>query len=391
MLNLFQHLSIKQILKQVQDDMQGRARVGSSIYPHPQNDEQPHVIPNLFRNLIVGLKAQPTIIEEFIERVCHPELWGKCFFVYVILNLIQDLKYQKIPNHLTATPTDTSSQGSLRIACSFCKVQHDVQGRARVGSNIYPQPNKVAKEAFTLAEVLITLGIIGVVAAMTIPTLMSKYREKVLITKLKESYSMISQAYKLAIEENGDASGWSLGTGMYDENAHKNFANKVKPFLKLSYDCVGDRSAVIKNCSPKATGYSDISSYAVVRLMNGATLVFRIWSPTCSFNYKVDGSIYKNNVCGQITVLLEPDKKQQAGLNSFSFYATTDSIVPFGLMNSYLEFEKACNPNNKNPYPSFSNGQNMYGCTAWVLQNNNMDYWECFEQLGWDKARNCHK
>jgi len=39
------------IPNQVQDDMQGRARVGISIYPHPQNDEQPHVIPNLIRNL----------------------------------------------------------------------------------------------------------------------------------------------------------------------------------------------------------------------------------------------------------------------------------------------------------------------------------------------------
>ena len=41
------------------------------------------------------------------------------------------------------------------------------------------------KCAFTLAEVLITLGIIGVVAALTIPTLISKYQEKQTIVKLK--------------------------------------------------------------------------------------------------------------------------------------------------------------------------------------------------------------
>lgn len=34
------------------------------------------------------------------------------------------------------------------------------------------------KKAFTLAEVLITLGIIGVVAALTIPTLVNNYRKK---------------------------------------------------------------------------------------------------------------------------------------------------------------------------------------------------------------------
>ena len=48
-------------------------------------------------------------------------------------------------------------------------------------------PSKI-KFAFTLAEVLITLGIIGVVAAMTIPTLMQKYYEKQTVAKLKETY-----------------------------------------------------------------------------------------------------------------------------------------------------------------------------------------------------------
>ena len=48
--------------------------------------------------------------------------------------------------------------------------------------------------AFTLAEVLITLGIIGVVAAMTIPTLISKYQHLVLETGFKKSYSALTKA-----------------------------------------------------------------------------------------------------------------------------------------------------------------------------------------------------
>ena len=42
------------------------------------------------------------------------------------------------------------------------------------------------KKAFTLAEVLITLGIIGIVAAMTIPTLITNYQKNITITRLKE-------------------------------------------------------------------------------------------------------------------------------------------------------------------------------------------------------------
>ena len=50
------------------------------------------------------------------------------------------------------------------------------------------------KKAFTLAEVLITLGIIGVVAALTIPTLVNNYRKKQFETGLKKEYSVLLQA-----------------------------------------------------------------------------------------------------------------------------------------------------------------------------------------------------
>lgn len=50
------------------------------------------------------------------------------------------------------------------------------------------------KKGFTLAEVLITLGIIGVVAALTIPSLIGNYKKKVTATKLKQTYSILSNA-----------------------------------------------------------------------------------------------------------------------------------------------------------------------------------------------------
>lgn len=52
--------------------------------------------------------------------------------------------------------------------------------------------------AFTLAEVLITLGIIGIVAAMTIPTLITKYQKQVTINQLKVAYQIFSEAIQNA-------------------------------------------------------------------------------------------------------------------------------------------------------------------------------------------------
>ena len=53
-------------------------------------------------------------------------------------------------------------------------------------------------KAFTLAEVLITLGIIGVVAAFTIPGLISRYQEKEMVNRWVKFYSLLQQAVKLA-------------------------------------------------------------------------------------------------------------------------------------------------------------------------------------------------
>ena len=59
------------------------------------------------------------------------------------------------------------------------------------------------RKAYTLAEVLITLGIIGVVAALTIPTLINNYRKRVLETGFEKSMSTIQQALNTTASEYG--------------------------------------------------------------------------------------------------------------------------------------------------------------------------------------------
>ncbi len=64
------------------------------------------------------------------------------------------------------------------------------------------------KAAFTLAEVLITLGIIGVVAAMTMPVLIQNHRNTVVETRLKKFYSAINQAVTMAENDYGEKNYW---------------------------------------------------------------------------------------------------------------------------------------------------------------------------------------
>lgn len=70
---------------------------------------------------------------------------------------------------------------------------------------------------FTLAEVLITLGIIGIVAAMTLPTLITKYQKRVNTTRLLHTYSTLNQGFKLYLARNGGA--YISQTDAWSENA----------------------------------------------------------------------------------------------------------------------------------------------------------------------------
>ena len=60
------------------------------------------------------------------------------------------------------------------------------------------------KKGFTLSEVLITLGIVGVVASMTIPAVIRKYRENTTVAQLQKFYTTMNQALKRSELDNGE-------------------------------------------------------------------------------------------------------------------------------------------------------------------------------------------
>ena len=64
------------------------------------------------------------------------------------------------------------------------------------------------KNAFTLAEVLITLSILGVVAAISIPSIVHKYKNRLTITKLQKAYSEVNQM----------ATNIAINSGCYNQN-----------------------------------------------------------------------------------------------------------------------------------------------------------------------------
>lgn len=86
------------------------------------------------------------------------------------------------------------------------------------------------KKGFTLAEVLITLGIIGIVAALTLPSLLASYRKNIVATRLEDTYAIIANALKLAESDYGDIMYWDMSSsGVYSDDFIKKY---IIPYTK---------------------------------------------------------------------------------------------------------------------------------------------------------------
>ncbi len=88
--------------------------------------------------------------------------------------------------------------------------------------------------AFTLAEVLITLGIIGVVAAITIPNLVQNYKKSEASARLKKFNSMMSQAVLMSEQDNGPAENWSTGDDGTNFDLENYFTTYLAPYLQYT-------------------------------------------------------------------------------------------------------------------------------------------------------------
>lgn len=118
---------------------------------------------------------------------------------------------------------------------------------------------------FTLAEVLITLGIIGVVAAMTLPSIMQKQERISTVTSLKKFYSAFQNAINLSQIDHGPYQNWDTSMDYNDTEAmYKWFDEYILQYMKVLVNCNKDNNkACFKNYTYTYTGSggsSDISS-----------------------------------------------------------------------------------------------------------------------------------
>jgi len=243
------------------------------------------------------------------------------------------------------------------------------------------------KKAFTLAEVLITLTIIGVIAALTIPNLMQKWQDHADVVKVKEAYSIIDNALKMAIGENGPIDNWAFPENNNDRGVF--FGEMIKPYLKISENCTNNKAGNCFNhgyitgsdkecpnngtfCNSRCRTFNDKEcnfswnphqSATSFRLNNDMRL-FKIGFNTIFSAYNGNDQFYDNFVIVDINGTKKPNR---LGYDVFMFGITKNGLTP-----------KACEfwDSRKITGCSINNDVAWSGCSCafWVLKHGNMDY-----------------
>ncbi len=215
------------------------------------------------------------------------------------------------------------------------------------------------RQAFTLAETLITLGIIGVVAAITIPMLQTKLQEIQTVSRLKETYSILSQAIKLAGEDYGYPEEWGL-TGRNAESTQI-IAPKIIPYIKVAVDC-GLGSVNNDKCFPDSTlrlnGTSSSSSTFdskkyYISLLNGTSVA-------------IESAAIVNDIYMYFLVDTNGTAKPNTwGKDIFEFsYRPILGLVPSGHPDFNNTYKETC----------ANISGTGYGCAYYVLNFGTMDY-----------------
>ena len=126
------------------------------------------------------------------------------------------------------------------------------------------------KIAFTLAEVLITLGIIGVVASLTLPSVIERHQKLETVVSLKGVYSTLNQAYQNAIAENGEPENWLL---VGEVPVEEYFNTYFKPYVKILKMCDTYKDCGYKTTTPWVYLDGSQSETAVGKFDNWVTAV----------------------------------------------------------------------------------------------------------------------
>ena len=299
---------------------------------------------------------------------------------------------------------ESAETSSFRCDCERCRL---TRGADKPSSATHVAHRKNSRQAaFTLAEVLITLGIIGVVAAMTLPSLIANYKKQQYVNSLKVGYSILNNGFRSMMAEEGVddiedtelfAAIRSVGADT-DTVASEQAAAKVmeKYFQKVRLvsraDLLGKSSCEdLVGKGPRFWNLGDKSQCSgnynmQYALPNGMTMSIYLFDE-CMKSSLSDTEIAAaggkmTKWCGQVDLDINGEKgPNQWGRDGFRFYVSQSAIVPTYGKDNYIfngkkfdgktiEQSKEALKSHCNPKSQTSEG---WSCAARIME---LDDWK---------------
>lgn len=252
--------------------------------------------------------------------------------------------------------------------------------------------NNKKRIAFTLAETLITLTILGIIAVITVTSIVRYYKKSVVETKLKLAYSIIVNATDLAeVELNQNSDDWDYVNG---NNFNSNYIkNKLLPYLPVAQECsssvhcLGDEGKKLKGQSDPGYTYINLGNGQYSNLYwAGSSGVILKNGMSIMFNRCLVGSSgfgVSNYYC-QCFVDIDGPKKGANQLNKdiFVFYYTAAEpdtqtynprfspyTVEWHLKRNGITTDCTKNSNCLNVKSGCKNGNINSTCFAYIMMN----------------------
>lgn len=250
-------------------------------------------------------------------------------------------------------------------------------------------PQNYNNAGFTLAEVLITLAIIGVVATMVIPNLVYNYQRKQYSVAIKKTYSQIMLAMNKMTTDYGCPNDLAC-TGLFSsgnnsitlKNAFEDYFKTVKS-CDDSADCLTVKKQH-RNYDASDTAGSYLSSFSAFITADGTSIFFE--------NYALYGSMFYNcaytndsktknlsKVCARLYVDINGDKAPNCfGRDIFGFYLSNGNgafLYPQGGREDGTNGSAWWNYNNSKLCSSENSDKEGIYCSGRIVENSwEMDY-----------------
>ena len=233
----------------------------------------------------------------------------------------------------------------------------------------------MGKKAFSLAETLITLTIIGVIAVLTVPNLIKKYEDQQTITGVKTAYSLLDNALKLMYQEEGNPQDWAWPATTAEKGDF--FMKKLSNYLKVEKYC-GNADGCFKYGYFTNWTYFYISfdgrkgaNYHWTERNRYGKTILKNNMHICLHNINIDD---KRGI-GTIRVDINGQKQpNRIGYDTFFFHINNK-----GLNLNVPDATSASNAHGLVFSPEHCYTQNTshnsgHSCSTWIIKHGNIDY-----------------